>query len=228
MGMGARRASEPASQRAADAAYAIIRKGILESRWQAGSHLREQELADLTGFSRTPVREALRRLEAEGLVTLVPNLGARVNDWGISDLDEIFGLRSLLESYAVLEASTRITGEQINELERLCEAMEAVVADWPSVDHGRLSLLNDRFHGILLDAADNRRLRQLLKQVVEMPLVLRTFARYSHRDLTRSMSHHREIVEALRAGDGSWAAAVMKAHVQAGRAVFGDAPASAP
>lgn len=210
--------------RAADAAYAIIRQGILASRWEAGAHLREQELAAATGVSRTPVREALRRLEADGLVTLVPNLGARVNDWGEQDLDEIFGLRVLLESHAAELAAARMKPEEIAELEGLCTRMEEVVSHYPQVDHHALSVYNDRFHSLLLEASGNRRLQQLLKQVVEMPLVLRTFARYSRRDLVRSMAHHREITEALAAGDGAWAASVMRAHVRAGRAVFRDVP----
>jgi DNA-binding GntR family transcriptional regulator len=108
----------------------------------------------------------------------------------------------------------------LTELEGLCEKMDGLVAAYPDVDHQALSVYNDRFHGILLQAADNRRLQLLLKQVVEMPLVVRTFARYGARDLSRSMAHHREITEALRAGDGQWAASVMQAHVRAGRAVF--------
>lgn len=218
---------DDAPVRAADAAYAIIRQGILDSRWPAGAHLREQELAAVTGVSRTPVREALRRLEADGLVTLVPNLGARVNAWGEQDLDEIFGLRVLLESHAAELAASRIGQREIAELERLCEQMEEVISHYPQVDHQALSVYNDRFHSLLLKASGNRRLQHLLKQVVEMPLVLRTFARYSRRDLIRSMAHHREITEALAAGDGSWAAAVMRAHVRAGRAVFRDLPVAA-
>jgi DNA-binding GntR family transcriptional regulator len=208
--------------RAADVAYEIIRKGILNSQWPAGAHLRENELAEVTGVSRTPVREALRRLEADGLVTLVPNLGARVNDWGEQDLDEIFGLRTLLESHAAELAARRITKAQLAELERLCAAMDGVVESYPSVDHRALSVYNDQFHNVILDAAGNRRLQQLIKQVVEMPLVIRTFVRYDRRDLARSMGHHREITEALSAGDGRWAAAVMESHVRAGRAVFGE------
>lgn len=210
----------PAAQRAVDTAYAALRQGILDSRWPAGTHMREQELANLVGVSRTPIREALRRLEADGLVTVVPNLGARVNDWSEADLDEIFALRTLLESQAVMEAAGRVSEADIRQLESLADAMDGLVAAWPDVDYGHLSELNDRFHGILISAAGNRRLRQLLKQVVEMPLVVRTFRRYDRRHLTRSMSHHREIVEALRARDGLWAASVMKAHIQAGRAVF--------
>jgi DNA-binding GntR family transcriptional regulator len=209
--------------RAADIAYDRIRRGILDSRWVSGDHLRENELADATGVSRTPVREALRRLEADGLVTLLPNLGARVNAWGDQDLDEIFGLRTVLESHAVLLAAQRISPPQLAELVSLCTAMEALVATYPDVDHQELSVYNDQFHGLLIKASGNRRLQLLLKQVVEMPLVVRTFVRYSRRDLSRSMAHHREITEALRVGDGKWAAAVMESHVRAGRAVFTEA-----
>lgn len=219
--------NDDAPVRAADAAYAIVRQGILDSRWPAGAHLREQELAAVTGVSRTPVREALRRLEADGLVTLVPNLGARVNAWDRQDLDEIFGLRVLLESHAVDLAASRIGERDLADLNHLCDQMEELISHYPKINHQDLFVYNNRFHSLLLSASGNRRLQQLLKQVVEMPLVLRTFTRYSRRELVRSMAHHREIVEALTARDGAWAAAVMRAHVRAGRAVFQDTPAEA-
>lgn len=212
--------SLPTVNRAVDNAYAVLRQGILDSRWPAGTHMREQELADFVGVSRTPIREALRRLEADGLVSMVPNLGARVNEWSEADLDEIFELRTLLESQAVLDAATRIDEADIYRLEALADAMDELAATWPDIDYDHLSTLNDCFHGILVSAAGNRRLRQLLKQVVEMPLVVRTFRRYDHRHLMRSMSHHREMVDALKVRDGVWAASLMKAHIQAGRAVF--------
>ncbi|UKJ76588.1 GntR family transcriptional regulator [Azospirillum brasilense] len=208
------------SNRAADRAYRFIREGILASRWPPGAHLREQELAELTGVSRTPVREALRRLSADGLLQLVPNLGAKVNAWTIQDLDEIFGLRATLESQVAGLAASRAEPHHLVDLGALCDAMEAVVGDGHAVDFSRITPLNDRFHGLLIDIAGDRRLGQMIRQVVEMPLVLRTFARYSRRDLARSMNHHREIVEALTARDGEWASSVMRAHVRAGRAVF--------
>jgi DNA-binding GntR family transcriptional regulator len=213
-------ALEAGSNRAADRAYRLIREGILASRWPPGSHLREQELAELTGVSRTPVREALRRLAADGLLHLVPNLGATVKEWTARDLDEIFGMRALLESQAAGLAASRVEPRHLEELSALCDAMEAIVGDYTAVDIARISPLNDRFHGLLIEIAGDRRLGQMIRQVVEMPLVLRTFTRYSLRDLARSMNHHREIVEALAVRDGEWASSVMRAHVRAGRAVF--------
>ncbi|MCF8479321.1 MAG: GntR family transcriptional regulator [Rhodospirillum sp.] len=215
-----------ATARAADVAYARIRDGILQSHWVASAHLREQELADMTGVSRTPVREALRRLAADGLVTLVPNLGARVNEWSDRDLDEIFNLRAMLEGSAVELAASRVSGEQLAALEDLCDRMDALVASFPDFDDKALSLCNDRFHGLLLEASGNGRLKVLIRQMVEMPRVLRTFARYSERDLRRGMAHHREIVEALTLGDGAWAASVMHSHVRAARAVFANGGAT--
>lgn len=206
--------------RAVDQAYEAIRNGILTGRWGSGTHLRENELADITGVSRTPVREALRRLEVDGLITLEPNLGARVNAWEEQDLDEIFGLRRLLECEVVKLAADRITPAQANDLEALCAGMDALVAPFPAVDYRKLTKLDDQFHSMLQEISGHKRLSQVLKQVIELPLVVRTFARYSERSLRRSMGHHRELMEALRAGDGVWASGVMEAHVRAGRAVF--------
>ncbi|WP_414638376.1 GntR family transcriptional regulator [Azospirillum sp.] len=169
------------------------------------------------------MREALRRLAAGGLLQLVPNLGAKVSEWTAKDLDEIFGLRATLESQAAGLAATRAAPHHLKELAALCDAMEALTDDFGAVDFSRITPLNDRFHGLLIEIAGDRRLGQMIRRVMEMPLVLRTFARYSRRDLARSMNHHREIVEALAARDSEWASSVMRAHVRAGRAVFATA-----
>jgi DNA-binding GntR family transcriptional regulator len=107
--------------RAVDRAYEAVRSGIIAGRYLAGARLTEQEIATTVGVSRTPVREALRRLDAEGLVEFTPNLGAVVTTWTEEDSDEIFDLRGMLESYGARRATIRATDEQIAELRRLAE-----------------------------------------------------------------------------------------------------------
>ncbi|MCA1972444.1 MAG: GntR family transcriptional regulator [Caenispirillum sp.] len=209
-------------ERAADRAYKLIREGILRQHWSGGEHLREHDLAAFTGVSRTPVRDALRRLAAEGLVELTPNAGARIWEWTTEELDDIFDLRSLMEGHAASLAAARIAPAQLAELADLCDRMEAVVeasAD-SQVALVELSPLNERFHGVILEASGSRRLRLALRQVIQVPLVMRTFAVYSAAELRRSMSHHREIAEALAARDGVWAESVMRSHLHAGHAVM--------
>ena len=107
--------------RAVDKAYEAVRSGIIAGRYLAGARLTEQEIATTVGVSRTPVREALRRLDAEGLVEFTPNLGAVVTIWSEADSDEVFDLRAMLESYSARRATLRAAPEQIAELRRLAE-----------------------------------------------------------------------------------------------------------
>ena len=95
--------------RAVDRAYEAVRTGIIAGRYLAGARLTEQEIATAVGVSRTPVREALRRLDAEGLVEFTPNLGAVVTTWSEADSDEVFDLRAMLESYSARRATLRAT-----------------------------------------------------------------------------------------------------------------------
>ncbi|MFI6520308.1 GntR family transcriptional regulator [Spirillospora sp. NPDC050679] len=198
--------------RAADTAYAELRRMILSGDAAAGSRLGEAELAEALGLSRTPVREALQRLNADGLVEVLPHRGARVVRWTAEDLEEIFELRGLLEPYAAARAARRgVPAEALAELSACCEAMEAAAAGG---DFGRLAELNDRFHGRVIALSGNGRLPGLLTSVVHAPLVLGTFRRYDAAALARSMAHHRELVAALRAGDPEWAEAVMRSHIR--------------
>ncbi|MGH3327227.1 MAG: GntR family transcriptional regulator [Streptomycetales bacterium] len=206
--------------KAADRAYDSLRSGILTGEFVFGSRLGEAELAETFGVSRTPVREALRRLSSEGLVEVLPNRGARVAQWSEQDLHEIYELRALLESYGAARAASRIEAGEIARLARLCDEMEAVAAPGPSRDLERLAILNGHFHDAVLRAAGNVRLVALMGAVVHVPLVLRTYHRYSGEALTRSLGHHREMLAALGAGDPLWAESVMRCHVLAARAAL--------
>ncbi|MBB4930451.1 DNA-binding GntR family transcriptional regulator [Lipingzhangella halophila] len=206
--------------RAVDRVYALVREGILDGRYAPGVHLGETELAESIGASRTPVREALRRLEMEGLVEVLPHRGARVVEWAAEDLDEIYNLRMLLEGFAVARAATRITSKDLDRMEELCGLMEEAAAPGPRQDLDRVTELNAEFHGLARSAAASKRLVTMLNSVVQLPLVVRTFHRYSPEDLMRSGAHHRELVAALRAGDAMWAESVMRSHVLAAKTVL--------
>lgn len=207
---------------AAERAYAFIRGRILRNEWEDGAFLRESELADLIGVSRTPVRDALRRLSNEGLVEIIPNVGTRVREWTNRDLEEIFGLRSQIEGYAARLAATRLTDQQIAELYDLCDRMEAIVGEGHQdrTEREALSPLNERFHALILAGSGNSRLQTVIDKVVSIPLVLRTFTRYDPAEVTRSMAHHREMADAFLARDPDWAESVMRSHLHAGYAVM--------
>jgi DNA-binding GntR family transcriptional regulator len=206
--------------RAVDRVYTRLRADILGGVHPPGARLGEAELAEQTGSSRTPVREALRRLEVEGLVEVLPHRGARVPDWTPEDLEEIYDLRMLLEGAAARRAATRIEPKDTERMAELCDLMDRATAAGDGQDLDRVAELNAEFHGIVRTAAASTRLVSMLNAVVQLPLVMRTFHRYSPDDLARSSAHHRELVTALRAADGTWAESVMRAHVLAAKAVL--------
>jgi DNA-binding GntR family transcriptional regulator len=202
--------------RATDAAYDAVRRMILSGEAAAGSRLGEAELAETLGLSRTPVREALQRLGADGLVEVLPHRGARVVQWTRRDLEEIFELRSLLEPYAAARAARMAPGKDVlADLLGQCDAMEAAAADG---DLTRVAQLNALFHAALIEASGNRRLPAMLTSVMHAPLIVGTFRRYDAGEMARSMNHHRELVAALTARDPDWAESVMRAHIRAAAA----------
>ncbi|MBX3702320.1 MAG: GntR family transcriptional regulator [Steroidobacteraceae bacterium] len=203
--------------RAVDRAYEAVRSGIIAGRYLAGARLTEQEIATAVGVSRTPVREALRRLDAEGLVDFTPNLGAVVTTWTEEDSDEVFDLRAMLESHGARRATTRATAEQVAELRRLAEAQLRESVERRAGHLERIADLNSQFHRRLQEAAASARLARALAALIEAPLMMRTFQKYTPEDLQRSAQHHLEIVRALEARDPDWAASVMLSHIHAAR-----------
>ncbi len=201
-------------------AYAAIRADILSGRHPPGGHLREEQLADAVGVSRTPIREALHRLAAEGLATFVPNHGAFVSSWTSEDLRKIFDLRALLESTAAAQAAPRMTKGETQRLRELAARMEHLADSGTGEFLDQLGELNRQFHAIIMKTADNERLAGSVVRTIEFPIVHRTFQRYREADLRRSLNHHRELIDAFEAHDGEWASAVMRAHVLAAKHVI--------
>lgn len=201
--------------RAVERAYAAIREGIVTGGFAPGARLREEELARIVGASRTPVREALRRLQADGFVDFHPNRGARVPYWSRQDLHELFGLRTVLESYAARLAAEHVTEAELDSLDKLADEMVAVVREHGSGALETVAVLNNRFHETILRASQNDRLVAIIGGLVQLPIVVRAFQQYSEESVARSLGHHRELVAAFRAGNREWAAAVMRSHIEA-------------
>lgn len=199
--------------RASDRAYNHIRSMILSGELQPGSQIGEEALAELCGVSRTPVRDALRRLETEMFVRRSESQRSFVADWSLDDLQEAFQLRAMLEAHAAKRAASRVTWDQLARLrshnEQLKNAIDQNIPDVPRfLDHNR------QFHAIILEAAGSQRLAGMLSQVTEQPVVLRTARQYDLENLRRSHHEHEELLIAFDNRDGEWAAAVMTAHIR--------------
>jgi len=203
--------------RAVDKAYQVVRERILRGTYPAASRITEQEIAAAAGVSRTPVREALRRLESEGLVEFMPNQGAIVTNWTEADRDDVFEMRALLESYGAARAAQRITPDGLEELSRLAREQYEESINRSDGYLERIGELNTRFHRHLHAFAGSARLTAALSALIEAPLMMRTFEKYDVEDLVRSASHHIEIVRALEARDSEWAASVMRSHILSAR-----------
>jgi DNA-binding GntR family transcriptional regulator len=200
------------ANRAANRAYAEIRGLILSGDASPGTPLREEALADIVGVSRTPVRDALRRLEAELYAVRTPGGRLVVADWDVDDVAEIFALRAMLEGHAAARAARRLTHAQIDALRACNAAIEAAVAA-PEPDVGRFLNENRRFHDLILAASASARLTAMLAGLIEQPIVRRTATRYDRSDLARSAAEHGQLIQAFAAHDGEWARAVMTAHI---------------
>lgn len=207
-------------QRVADRAYRMLRRDIVTGALAGGARLGESALAEQYGISRTPIREALRRLESEGLVEVLPHRGARVVDWSDIDVAAIYDLRAMVEGYAARRAATRIAAAEIERLSALCNEMEYVTARGPMGDPEvveRIADLNSAFHGAVADAAGNYYIQTVRNIVVVVALVLRGISVFTRQDLDRSNTYHRDLLAAFRARDSDWAETIMRSHVHAAK-----------
>ena len=203
---------------AASKAYESIRRAILDGHYAPGSALREEQLAAEVGVSRTPVREALRRLLSDGLVDNVRNSGTFVSELSDDDLLEIFELRAILEAHVARRAARTIDEAALGELERLAGAMEEASG---SEDERRKAFgpLNTAFHTVILKASGSRLVEPILQRMFAVPLVpLKEYRLRRWVNIDRSNRQHREIIEALREHDPEWAALCMESHLLSTRA----------
>jgi DNA-binding GntR family transcriptional regulator len=204
----------------AERTLATLRELILDGDLGPGTRLGEVELADRLGVSRTPVREALSRLAAEGLVEIAPNRGARVATWTVAELEGVFDLRASLEPQLTGFAVARATPDDVAALDELAQRMLEVGSPGRQQDLDALVPLNRAFHDRLVALADHPALAAALAAAIKTPIVVRNFHTYDEASLRRSLAHHAEIVAAVRTGDPAWARAVMTAHICNARAVM--------
>lgn len=205
-----------------DKAYEMLRADIYAGVRRPGERLLESNLAAHFGLSRTPVRAALQRLEAEGLIDWPTNHSAVIRRWSVRDALQILEVRTLLESAAAGQAARKATPEDCALLGSLCREMEEVArrpARSPAI-----TVLNRRFHVELLRIAGNDRLCEIATDLMDIGLLVQTYTAASNTDVDRSMRHHREILAAVEAGNSNWAEAVMKAHIQAAITLYADVP----
>lgn len=199
--------------RASDRAYDEIKAQILNGTLAPGAQLKEEELAEVCGVSRTPVRDAMHRLEAEMFIQRSDSQRSFVSNWSIDDIEELFTLRTMLEGHAAAQAAERVTPEMLEKLHRNVAAIDAAI-DRPLPDVDAFLAMNAEFHALIIQAAASDRLAHMINRLVLQPIVHRTALRYDADQLRRSLAEHVEIVAALEAHDADWARAVMTSHIR--------------
>lgn len=206
---------------AVELVYTVVRQGILDGTYEQGERLGEVDLATSLKVSRTPVREALRRLLSDGLIETVPNQGSRVRRWDPTQLFELFTVRALLEANSAGLAAARVTDDQVAAMTTLCKQMESAARPGPRQDLDRVATLDQEFHQMIHVASGNSLLPNLIRERVQIPAVIRAALDHAPKRLIQSMRQHQEILGALRTGDVAWAEAAMRSHVLSARPALG-------
>jgi DNA-binding GntR family transcriptional regulator len=187
----------------------LIRDGILEGRLRPGERLKEDMLAKELDVSRTPVREAIAMLQAEGLLEAHQHRGAEVRSYTPAELEEIYDLRSILEGYGARRAATRITERDLARLRASVERMEKLQPK----DLEHLVQQNGIFHDTILQAADSQRLVTMVTQTRALPLIYQSYAWYTPAQLSLSLEYHRRVLSALERHDAEQAEYDMRHHL---------------
>jgi DNA-binding GntR family transcriptional regulator len=200
-----------------------LQRDILEGRIGLGDHLTQDELCARFGVSRTPIREALMKLEASHLVQLRPNRGAVVRTPGRREVQEVYELRAELEGFAAERAASRIDRVRLRRLDRLQEDLSETVQHGPTqaadddemIFSTEIGAANDAFHNLILEVADNDTLQQDVGRLRgRFPKDYVTDAAGSVNDLRAlNVTEHDAIRASLATGDGSAARRAMTGHV---------------
>ena len=189
----------------------LLRQRIFRRELEPGSWIDEMKIAEEFGISRTPLREALKVLAAEGLVTMKVRRGAYVTEVSESDLAEVYHLLSLLESDATAAVARNATPAQLQELQALHAELEAAVTD-----RDRFFVLNERFHMRLLEMAGNRWCSQMVADLRKVMKLNRHNSLLKSGRIRESLQEHRAVMEALTRRDAEAAEQRMREHFENG------------
>lgn len=188
-----------------------LREDILSGKYKENEELREVAIGEELGVSRTPVREAFRQLELEGLIQIVPNKGAYVTGITAKDVKDIYMIRSSLEGMCARLATQNITPEQLEELEE-----NVYLASFhTSKGHmEQMAELDNRFHHILYEACDSKMLENLLQDFHQYVIRIRKKTLSTKERGIASNEEHRKIMEAIKAGDSVKAQQAATVHME--------------
>ncbi len=194
-----------------------LREAIFSGQFKPGEWLRQLRIADLFGVSELPVREALKKLAAEGLVEYLPYRGMRIREFSTDDVEDIYKIRAFMESMAARFAVENITAEELVELKELATKMESRLTqeDLPEARE-----LNRRFHEVVFTASQHAYLIHELRQLwtIFPSMLWGSFSVTATERLFQQddydLEEHREIISALEEGNTAQAERVMRQHIE--------------
>ena len=188
-----------------------LRTQIFERSLEPGAWIDEQKLALEFGISRTPLREALKVLATEGLVTMKPRRGAYVTEVSHEDVTQVYRLLAVLESDAVADVARHASDEQLAQLQALHDQLERQVRQ-----RDAFFATNEQFHMALLDIAGNRWRTQIVADLRKVMKLNRHHSLFKQGRLADSLSEHRLLMEAIKRRNAARATALMRAHFASG------------
>lgn len=188
-----------------------LRKAIKDGVLKPGERLMEIQLAEELGVSRTPIREAIRKLELEGFVVMVPRRGTYVADISLKDIAQVFEIRSALEQLSAGLAAERITPDELEDLERILVEVNGYIQH---DDFDKIVEADIRFHDILYHGSRNNRLVDILNNLREQMLRFRSISMHYPGRLRDTWEEHRLLVEAIAERNSSQARKIAKKHME--------------
>lgn len=202
-------------------AYNTVRQWILGGEYEPGQRLVEEDLAHRVGVSRTSIRDCLRRLAADGLVRIEANRGSFVLALETAEVDEVFQLRAMLEGHAASLAAQQGDASDWEALAAIANEIDGLLEQKKVPEltlYQQFQASNTRFHLTLLRASRSTRLQSMARNLLELPLVtLKQHAWPGEVSVRRSNAQHRDLIDALRAGDATLARLSMQAHILTAR-----------
>lgn len=188
-----------------------IRQAIIDGTFSPGERLMEIQLADEMGVSRTPVREAIRKLELEGFVVMIPRRGTYVADISIRDITEIYEIRTCLDVLAAGLAAERITDEELETLNRHLVEFGTAIAE---NDMEKIVEVDTAFHEVLYMASRNARLHSIINNLREQVTSIRGRSMSYPGRLTETMDEHRALVDSIASRDVERAQNAARIHLE--------------
>ncbi len=194
-----------------DVVFESLRKAIVEGNLKPGQRLMEVQLAEQLGVSRTPVREAIRKLELEGFVIMLPRKGAYVADMSVKDIIDVLEVRGALEGLAANLAAERMDENEIEELKKASEALNKAME---TEDLDEILKRDVEFHQHIFEASGNKKLTQMINSLWEQVYRFRAGYMSDQNAMQGIIEEHEHLIDAIVSGEGEKASKCAKEHIE--------------